>query len=669
MGYLPASLLIWLQTLLWEHTLPAQADMQLLPDGNLLVRTSKELYLLSAKDGQIIWRCGACPTFRSGWRLLDGYPLVEAGQTIPLGPDVGPDSVGKAYPFWRLDPYQVINALTGKEIFSLSAQKEGFMWVIGRRLIPEQGILVIHGAGSANPKKFFSVTTSILAAYDVRTGALLWRRPAGEKPGSERLLGDVIAYGGDLYYLTQQALYAVEARTGTVRWRAPVVEGFTLRAITGTYLFVDEERDYVIGFTRGRLIAVRRKDGVAVWNRLPEIRRNNLVGAFSSEAGLLVFTDDEQPGSQEAPTGRDLFFPPQVLLIRHADGGPAWPEPLQVPGLLVGYIPLSEDRLFCLFVRERSWRGLRNDPRDRWKTVANVLDIPSGRFLFRESLSLPGQLLHAASFAGGILVQTSARLQGISETGELLWEKPIRRPAEVPFALREEGGIAQAFLVDETGQVYRWDAGTSAPQPIGSPLRNLLSDPPQGLLYDKAQGLLWVWGGSAAYGLTPAGELKCQFERAVPAQPAAIRLLSAAAALGAYVGSEYLAQMSLALLGPEEGPTPSRNTAVSLRRNLQSAALGLGAFGTALLGDVLWEGIVKRRRAQADSLGPLLFLAGLKGGQLFLYAFDRSRCAPLMEVPLGRPALSAYDLYEVDPLERRVFAREGRTLRAYALSE
>ncbi|MCS7162714.1 MAG: PQQ-like beta-propeller repeat protein [Bacteroidia bacterium] len=669
MGYLAASLFIWLQTLLWEHTLPAQADMQLLPDGNLLIWTNRELYVLSAKDGQIIWRCGACQTFRSGWRLLDGYPLVEAGQIIPLSPNTPPDSVDRAYPSWRLEPYQVINALTGREIFSLRAQKEGFTWVIGRRFIPEQGILVIHSAGADNPKKFISSQTSILAAYDARTGALLWRQPAGKKPGSEYLLGELIAYGGDLYYLTQQALYAVEARTGTVRWRAPVVEGFTLRAITGTYLFIDEARDYVIGFTRGRLIAVRRKDGVAVWNRLPEIRRNNLVGAFSSEAGLLVFTDDVQPGSQEASTGRNLFFPPQALLIRYTDGGLAWPEPLQVPGLLVGYIPLSEDRLFCLFVRERSWRGLRNEPRDRWQTVVNILDIPQGRFLFRQALSLPGSLLHAASFAGGILVQTSARLQGLSESGDILWEKPIRRPAEVPFALREEGGIAQAFIVDETGQVYRWDAGASTPQPIGSPLRNLVQDPPQGLLYDNAQGLLWVWGGSAVYGLTPAGELKCQFERAVPAQPAAIRLLGAAAALGAYATSACLTQMSLALLGLEESSTSQRNTAISLRRNLQSAALGLGAFGTALLGDVLWEGIVKRRRAQADSLGPLLFLAGLKEDRLFLYTFDRSRCAPLMEVPLGRPALSAYDLYEVDPLERRVFAREGRTLRAYALSE
>ncbi|MCS7189786.1 MAG: PQQ-binding-like beta-propeller repeat protein, partial [Bacteroidia bacterium] len=516
--------LMWGQAVLWEAPVSRNARIELLLDGNLLVLSSTEgIYALSATEGKQLWQCTECKKNSiQSWRAIAPYPIWEAGTLINPPPGIPPDSVERLYPFWRLHPYMVLNTATGKVVFDLDREKKQWDWISGRAIIPELGTLVLFGTGPKDPNKFLTLQTSIMAAYDLKTGSLLWRRPSGDKPGSEQLQSNLASQRDRVYFLTNRALYCIDARSGNTIWRTEIVKGLSLRSITNAYVFIDEERELVIAFGRGRLLAAKQENGEPVWQKPVDIPRNTILHAFSTSQGLLVFTDDVQPGSPQPPSGTSLFYPPYAALLRYEDGTSPWGKRLETPGLLAGYIPLDEKRIFCLFQRERFIQSERPTP-ENWKVEVDVLDVEKGRFLFRKPISLNGALLHAQSVPGGFLVQTAQRLQYLSEDGQVLWEKPLKRPFSLPFAIREEGGIFEAYAIDGEGQVFRWSGPGNTPTPIGKPLKAFLTDPPQGIIYEE--GKLRVWGGSTFYTMTPNGEITCEFQRPPPAQPFGIRLL------------------------------------------------------------------------------------------------------------------------------------------------
>lgn len=665
MRYLWVSLL-WAQAPLWKADLPANARIALLPDGNILVLSKENVYALSAAKGEKLWDCRPCTHFTADeWRPIGDYPLWEAGTLVNADPQIPLDSVRRMYPFWWTSGYMVLNAATGRVVFDATAKGEHWYWVSGRAILPSQGLLVIFGVGPKNPNAFLSLQTSIIAGYDLRTGQQLWRRPASDKNASEQLHSNLAAYDGKVYFLTNRALYAVDAATGNTLWRTEIVKGISLRATTGTYIFIDEEKDMVMAFGRGRLIAVRRADGQRLWQKPVDIPRDNVIHAFSTSRGVLLFTDDLQPGSVQAPTGRSLFFPPLALLLSYENGANLWGERLRTPGLLSGYIPLDENRLLCLFQRERFWRGARPGI-DDWAVEVDVLDIQRGEFLFKRPISLKGALLHAQTVPGGILVQSARRLQYISEDGQVLWEKPIKRPFQLPFAVREEGGVFQAFLIDEVGQVFRWDGPGSEPKAIGQRLTAFQNDPPQGIAYDA--GKIWIWGGSTIYGLTPEGDIACEFRRPIPAQPVGLRILGATIAAAGYLTSAYLSYKALQTITYDPERSWERpDVATSLKKGLTAAAYGLGAVGTALLADAAWQSLVEARRARMKEAANLTFLMGMEGSTATLFAIDKTRCAPAFQKALGPVGLFRSPQYEVDPIDKRLYAVEKQTLTVYSL--
>ncbi|MDW8014911.1 MAG: PQQ-binding-like beta-propeller repeat protein [Bacteroidia bacterium] len=657
--------LIWLQSPLWEASVSSSARISLLPDGNVIV-FDKRPYALSAAKGEKLWECSSCGRFPSSeWRPIGDALLWEAGRLITADPSLSVDSVRKLHPFWSMQGYLVLNAITGKVIFDALAKGESWAWVSGRAVLPNQGLLVVFGVGAKDPSKFLSLQTSIIAAYDLRTGERRWHRPAGEKPSSEQLQSNLAAYDGKVYFLTNRALYAVDATSGNTLWRTEIVKGISLRAMTGTYIFIDEEKEWVVAFGRGRVTAVRRSDGQPVWQKPVDVPRDNILHAFSTPKGILLFTDDLQPGSAERATGRNLFFPPIAVLLSYENGINLWGERLKLPGLLSGYIPLDENRLLCLFQRERTWTASR--PADEWAVEVDVLDIQRGDFMFKRPISLKGALLNAQTVPGGFLVQTVRRLQYLSEDGQVLWEKPIKRPFQLPFAVREEGGVFQAFLIDETGQVFRWDGPGTEARPIGDRLSAFQADPPQGIIYDA--GKVWIWGGSTIYALTPEGKVICEFRRPVPAQPAALRILGATISAAGYLTSAYLTYKMLQTVSYDpERPWDRPDASTSLKKSLEAAAYGLGAVGAALVADAAWAALVKARRARMKEAENMVFLLGMEGNTVTLYAYDKQKCTLAFQKGLGPLSIFQNPQYEVDPIDRRLYTIEKNKLRVYSLA-
>ncbi|MCX7605770.1 MAG: GTPase HflX [Bacteroidia bacterium] len=656
------------QTPSWQASVPRGAAIDLLPDGNLLVMAGKEgVYAVSSKDGQKLWHCSACNRAGSKeWRQIQNLPLWEAGRLLLGPPGVSGDSLRRLYPDWWSRPYLLLNAATGRLIFDAEQERRSWSVVSGRAVLPEQGTLILFGLGPKEPGRFLSTETSILAAYDLRSGSQLWRRPAGEKAALENLQSNLAAFEGRVYFLTNKALYAVEARTGAQLWRVPIVKDFSLRATTGTYVFVDPEKDLVVAFGRGRIVAVQRSSGQPVWSKPVNVPRDNILHAFSTSAGILLFTDDLTPGSPNRPTGRNLLSPPLALLLRYESGENVWGERLKTPGLLAGYIPLTENRLFCLFQRERFWSSGQGRPEDWAAVEIDVLDIQRGQFLFKNPLRLQGALLTAQNVPGGFLVQTARRIQYLSEEGQVLWEKPIRRPFRLPFAVRDEGGVFQAYFIDEGGQLYRWDGPGREPQSIGKPLSAFLSDPAQGIAWEK--GKLYVWGGSSLYLLTSEGDILCEFRRPPPAYSPAIRLLGTTISIAGYATSAYLTYKALQTLSydPErEWDRPDQAT--SLRQALTAAGYLTGAVATEFIADVSWEAIVKRRQTQIKDIENHAFLLGMNKNSAIFFILDKTTCEVKGQTDLGPLRLFQSLEMEVDPLEKRVYVLDDEQILAFEM--
>ncbi|GIV22440.1 MAG: hypothetical protein KatS3mg025_0099 [Bacteroidia bacterium] len=655
--------LVWAQAPLWEVSLPKDARIKLLPDGHLLVVSLREgVYALDAGTGQKRWECAGCRGLSQEWYPIDDSPLYENGSLQYAPPGAMANNPAEIALTQNLAPYKVLNTATGKLVFDRSEARKSWDWVSGRALCPEAGLLILFGVGPKDPKKAFSLQTSILAAYDVRTGEERWRRPAGENVGSEQLQSNISCYEGTLYFLTNRALYAVDARTGQNRWRTEIVKGISFQPTTGTFVFADPERDWIVAYGRGRLIGVRRSTGEKLWEKPIPLYRNRILHAFSTEKGVLLFTDDVAADSDALPTGNNLLYPPLALLVQENGQNP-WGERLKTPGLLAGYIPLDEKRLFCVFMRERFWQS-RHAPRDNWKVEIDVLDIERGQFLFQKPISLKGTLLHAQNVPGGFLVQTTRRLQYISETGEVLWEKPLKSPFSIPFAVREEGPLFEAYGIDDNGQLFVWRGAGTQPEPLGKPISAFQSDPPQGIAYDK--GHILVWGGSSLYRFLPNGKEICHLQQPVPAQPPLIRLLGATVSLAAYVGSAYLGYKALQeVVYDPDRPWDRLNQAPSLRQMLKAASYATASVGLAVLGDATWTALVQRRYTQLKAAENLAFLAGMQGTQLALFVVDKDSCTPLMEKTLGKVELSRPPQFEIDPVEKRLFVIQGTTLQAY----
>ncbi len=658
--------LLWAQGPLWQVSVPHNAHIELGEDGNLLVMSGKEGVLaLSGETGQVIWRCPACDRVPAeSWRPLGPSPLWEGGTLSP--PSQTESATGSFQNLQAaLQPYLILNPYTGRIVYDADQMRRRMNRTTGRTVVPAARAVVLFGEGPKDPSKTLSMQVSRLMAVDVLSGNVLWEQLAGDEP-VENLYSNLAVHESTIYYLTQRALYAVDARTGQKRWRQPFVKRFNLRPMTGTYVFIDEERNLVCAYGRGRLIAVRQDSGEPAWEKPIPLSRDNVLLAFSTAQGLLLFTDDLPPGSTQRPTGNALLTPPLAFLLDYETGQNRWGERLKTPGLLAGYIPLSEDRIFLLFQRERVFTSGRNLP-DDWAVEVDVLDLKAGRFLFKRPKRLIGTPLAAQNVPGGLLVQTTRRIQYLSEEGEVLWEKPLKRRMNLPFAVRSEGSLFQAYIVDETGQVYRWDGPGTTPQPIGQPLKLLLSDPAQGIAWEK--GRLWIWNGSSLWGLNEQGQVVCSFERPAPAFSPLIRFVGGALSLAGYAASTYLTFKAIQTVAPDPQSGDRPSLAISLKKTLTATGYAFGAVASAFMAEMTWEKIVQRRTQRMGTYENLHFSLGMEDNKnVAAYLFDKSRCELRFKKVLGPLRLSATSDIEVDPFAERLYLLSEGQVEAYSFA-
>ncbi|MDW8135104.1 MAG: hypothetical protein RMJ66_08585, partial [Bacteroidia bacterium] len=231
------------------------------------------------------------------------------------------------------------------------------------------------------------------------------------------------------------------------------------------------------------------------------------------------------------------------------------------------------------------------------------------------------------------------------------------------FATHTEGGLLETYCIDQTGQILRWKEASGKPEKIGKPLLPLLKDSPQGITYEN--GKIWVWSSSSLIGLMPSGEIVCEFSRPPMAQPPTVRILGAAVSLAAWAGAAFLtykyAQEAFHL------STEPASFVSYFKRSLRASAYAIGATFAELVGDVVWKQAVERRRLRAQQMADIAFLVGMQDNHVYLYAVERPTCKVILQKDLGKPRLFQSPEYEIDPIDQRVFALEGNTLRAFSI--
>ncbi len=651
--------LLWLlsvyaQGLRWEVSLGGSVrDVAILPDGNLLVSTSKSIEVRSAETGQPLWRCQECQAIPDpDWRpvsplspyLYESKPLVvEVSQERQAVTPAGvPNPSEMSLSFLMPQNYLILNTKTGKVLYSTSQNRQ-FSVVISRVFVPEAGVLVLMGQGPKNPQKKITALVPFIAAYDIETGAELYRQEAFKSSTSEQLVPVAMVSDGEkVFYMSDRRVYAIHPRSGQVLWQANVFQWFA--PSVRPRLFIDRERQQVLVFAQGRLHAYRFSDGASVWSKPLKVPRYEILSLFSTAEGTLLFTDDRQDPGDPGQGGRGLLVRPLAFLVDPVSGENLWGERLKTPGLYAGHVPMDESRILVLFARERLFAGRDAfwTPDKDWEVTFDVLDIRAGRWLFKNPISLRGGLLAAARVPGGFLVQTTQAIRAYDEEGGPLWERRIRRPMSLPFYIAEEGSTTQVFFIDEIGQVYLWRAPGTQPEIFGKPLPSFAGrDEPQGLLWQNKR--LYIWGTSSLYILDEKGQVVQSFVREVPGFSAPVRLLGIALAVGGTAARWALARRVTWLRSPED----QLPEAVQLRRAIQDNPL----YAPLLM--------------RTQNLNDLLFLFGREAGQINLYVVRFSDASLVSQKPLG-PVLSAglKDI-QIDPDNQRLYIVVGDRIQAY----
>lgn len=634
--------LLWAQR--WQIQLPERVqDVFILDDGHLLVSTQKAITTFDRETGQVRWRCEACKQlFIEGWRpISEALPYLYESSSLPLLPHPRSQQSSFSSPL----NYGILNAQNGRLILeSRSGKWQGFAV---RLVDTSTKTLIVLGNAPTDPAKKIASVIPIVAGYDIETGAPRFKQAAVLKASQEFLVPLAAAvYKGRAYYLSTLALYALDVSSGQTLWRRDLYRGFwdaVWHAGSFERLFIDPEADRLYVFAGRQLMAYEASSGNPVWAQSLRVPRLNILGFFHFREGLLLVTDDLTGSEgQPSPPGRNAVANALVILVDPATGQPKWEKKVTVPGLLIGYYPADEARLLLLFGRRRLSliRGQNWTPDKDWEVVINLLDLSRGSWSFQKPYVLKGHLLNAARVPGGFLIQTTQAIQYLSEEGEALWERRLKRAMSLPFAF---DGSEQAFLIDETGQVYRWKAASgNMTEKFGAPLKAFAGrDEPQGLLWRNNR--LHVWGTSSLYILDREGNLVAEFTREVPGFSGPIRILGLFLSVTAEGAREALASRITWLRAPQD----ELPLVIRLRQSIQD---------NPLYAPMLQE---------AKKLGDLLYLIGKEGDQIKVYGVRLSDASLAFERVLGRPSLTSMQEIEVDPKHERIYLVTEQGIEAY----
>ncbi len=270
----------------------------------------------------------------------------------------------------------------------------------------------------AGGRVFTMDSTSLIAAFDAKTGARLWAaRPlaGGDEEGG---FGGGLAVAGETLFATTGlgSVVALEAATGAVMWRHAI--GVPVRAPPA----VSGGRVFVISHDN-RITVLDAATGAVQWSHGGIVENAGLLGGASPavDGGIVI-----------AP-----FSSGELTALRVENGRTVWADILAVQGIRVGAIATFNDingspviDRGIVFAIGHGGRLVAIDLRSgrrAWEREIAGLDTPwvAGDFLF--VLSADGELVCIERQSGGIVwVQALPRFRDPDDREDaIFWTGPV----------------------------------------------------------------------------------------------------------------------------------------------------------------------------------------------------------------------------------------------------
>src|SRR5882672_9354201 len=352
---------------------------QVTPAGALLVSTDAGLAAVDIERGQIAWEkpeLGGLPA--DSVKMIEGSLLMEAerpGLTLVFDP------------------------VTGSVVFD--SRRLGLAQVVTRRVLPQSGMLLIHGRRAAGPP--------VVALYDLSTGKQRWASeslfPQNEprrgglagmmqglvRSASEATALEVLQAGpGVIVVHTLTGLRALDARTGAVRWSAvlPTARAGNPARHVRLYPSLDKADRLYVSFD-DRLMAYALADGRALWAK-PATVEGWVHDIVQHPNGIVILP--ESPPSGEA-TGKVRIVNGVVQtglnVARYSDGTTIAAKPLRMRGTVMD--AMIADGSVVLAVDAES------------RTFVNVLDVATATLRLKKDVKIKGRLDYAELTPAGLL--------------------------------------------------------------------------------------------------------------------------------------------------------------------------------------------------------------------------------------------------------------------------
>lgn len=332
---------------LWRYRTPGDITMhRSLPSGDLFVSSDKATMLLSADNGQVLWRrddiVGCKKDEYYGGRLP---PMCKRDGKLEyrsfLGRYLRLESRLPGYkPPDRLfagrseELLLLVDMETGKTAFDTSTLE--FKRVHGACLLETEGTLIAWEERDKGPAH--------AAAFDLSDGKTLW---TGELPLSKKIVclpldgGRLMLVNGESERGKRQA-FAIESSTGRARWEGVELvrnEWGKLPAVLAV-----TESSAVVSVDKSGLVGIDLRTGAVQWrnnvfsgepaadafmnleSRLFLARKKKLA-ALDLTTGSVVWKREELQASQLIPTRYGLLAPGgSVHLLRYETGESVWPK-------------------------------------------------------------------------------------------------------------------------------------------------------------------------------------------------------------------------------------------------------------------------------------------------------------------------------------------------------
>jgi outer membrane protein assembly factor BamB len=197
-------------------------------DGKLYVSGgfhSKEFYCFNAENGKLVWGLNLDDDGPTAAACDDGVIVVNTESCTIFALDAASGKL--LWSYWLGDPLTSTPTIAGGRVFTSYPASDGGQVPQGQ-LPPKKGPPAANAAGQAAPAKTAPPCSHVLAAFDLKTGKILWQRWIDSDVMSTPVAIDgelyVTSFGGTVYKF-KQADGTIVSATRSRATSAPVVVG------------------------------------------------------------------------------------------------------------------------------------------------------------------------------------------------------------------------------------------------------------------------------------------------------------------------------------------------------------------------------------------------------------------------------------------------------------